>query len=124
MTQFLREPTSARRATEPASFRGPNWKRAELLSLLSASGTLAGLCITVVAVMNTFDKSGSAVTIIDDLLAGCAAGFVACIYLIFWALRSPNSAMFSNLVRVVDGVFLLALGCMTGAGFLMVYTMW
>jgi hypothetical protein len=121
---FLRELTNHRQAAEPASFRGPNWKRAELLSLLSASGTLAGLCITVVALMKTFDKTGSAVSIIDDLLAGCAAGFVACIYLIFWALRSPNLVTFSRLGRLVDGVFLLALGSMTGAGFLMVYTMW
>jgi hypothetical protein len=122
--KLLRDPSSARRPEEPASLRGPNWRRAELLSLLAVSGTLAGLCITVVALMNTFDKSGSAVTVIDDLLAGCAAGFVACIYLIFWALRSPNVATFTRLVKAVDAVFMLTLASMTGAGFLMIYTMW
>jgi hypothetical protein len=64
-----------------------DWGRQELLSLLSTSGALAGLCITIVALMNTFDKARAAVSIVDDLLAVCAAAFLSCIYLILWTLR-------------------------------------
>jgi len=101
-----------------------NWRREELLSLLSTSGSLAGLCITVVAVMNTFDKSRANVTVVDDMLAVCAAAFLVCIYLIFWALRSPASPLAVVLIKVVDIVFLLAMTSMTVAAFLMIYTIW
>jgi hypothetical protein len=96
----------------------------ELLSLLSTSGSLAGLCITIVALMNTFNKARAAVSIVDDLLAVCAAAFLSCIYLIIWTLRSRRSSLSVVLIRVVDGVFLLAMTTMTIAAFLMVHTIW
>lgn len=96
----------------------------ELLSLLSTSGSLAGLCITIVALMNTFNKARAAVSIVDDLLAICAAAFLSCIYLILWALRSRRTSLSVVLIRVVDGVFLLATTTMTIAAFLMVHTIW
>lgn len=101
-----------------------NWRRQELLSLLSTSGALAGLCITVVALMNTFDKTLAGVTIVDDMLAVCAAAFLLCIYLIFWALRSRKTSVSVVLIKVIDGVFLLAITSMTIAAFIMIYTIW
>lgn len=101
-----------------------SWGREELLSLLSTSGALAGLCITVVALMNTFDKTRAGVSVVDDMLAVCAAAFLLCIYLIFWALRSHKVSRFEALIRVVDGVFLLAMTLMTLAAFIMIYTIW
>lgn len=101
-----------------------NWRREELLSLLSTSGALAGLCITVVALMNSFDKTRADVSIVDDVLAVCAAAFLLCIYLIFWALRSHKTSISEGLIKVVDGVFLLAMTAMTIAAFMMIYTIW
>jgi len=101
-----------------------NWAREELLSLLSICGTLAGLCITIVALMNTFYKAQASASVIDDAFAFCAAGFLLCIYLIFWALRTRRTAIVAVLLRVVDGLFLLALTSMTIAGFAMIYTVW
>lgn len=100
------------------------WDRAELLSLFSASATLAGLCITVVALMNTLDRTKSATSIIDDVLAVCAAAFLLCTYLIFWALRSRRAGLSHRLTRLIDAVFLAALSAMTAAAFLMIYTIW
>jgi hypothetical protein len=99
-------------------------RREELLNLLSTSGSLAGLCITIVAFMNTFDKSRSSVTIVDDMLAMCAAAFLLCIYLIFWALRSSKPSLAQVLIKVVDVVFLAATTTMTVAAFIMIYTIW
>ena len=101
-----------------------NWRREELLSLLSTSGNLAGLCITVVALMNTFSRERARVTIVDDMLALCAAGFLLCIYVIFWALRTRAPDTFAVLVRIVDVVFFLTLAAMTIAAFIIVYTIW
>lgn len=101
-----------------------NWRREELLSLLSTSAQLAGLCITVVALMNTFNKSGGYISIVDDILFVCAATFLLCIYLIFWALRSHKLSISEGLIKVVDGVFLLAMTGMTFAAFLMICTIW
>ena len=92
--------------------------------MLSISGSLPGLCITVVALMNTFDKTRAEVSFVDDMLAVCAAGFLVCIYLIFWALRSRKVSLAVVLIKVVDGVFLLAITSMVIAAFIMVYTIW
>ncbi len=92
--------------------------------MLSVSGALAGLCITIVALMNTFDKTRAAVSIVDDMLAVCAAAFLLSIYLIFWALRSRRASLVAALIKVVDAVFLLAMTSMTIAAFIMVYTIW
>ncbi len=107
-----------------AQRNGANWRREELLSLLSTSAQLAGLCITVVALMNSFDKTGAYISIVDDILAVCAATFLLCIYLIFWALRSQKPSISEALIKVVDGVFLLAMTAMTFAAFMMIYTIW
>ena len=104
--------------------KSKNWRRDELLSLLSCSGTLAGLCITIVALMNTIDKEHAAVSIVDDMLAICAMGFLLCMYLIFWALGSSKDTVTEMLIRWVDALFLLTMTSMTIAAFIMIYTIW
>lgn len=99
------------------------WVREEMLHLLSLSGTLAGLSVTVVALMHTFDAD-TATTIIDDLFALCALVFLLCTYGIFTALRLRRSAVARILVSAVDALFLVGLTIMTAAGFMMVYTVW
>lgn len=100
------------------------WIRGELLQLLSVSGTLAGLCVTVVALMHTFDRAAVTATVVDDLFAVCALLFLGCIYLIFSALKTRKLTVARVLVKIVDIVFLIALTAMTGAAFVMVYTVW
>jgi hypothetical protein len=100
------------------------WVREELLHLLSVSGTLAGLSVTVVALMHTLGTPTLATTIIDDLFALCALLFLSCTYFIFSALRSQKANVARVLIKVVDTVFLVGLTLMTAAGFMMVYTVW
>jgi hypothetical protein len=101
-----------------------NWGREELLGLLSNSANLAGLCVTVVALMNTFDRSNSTATFVDDLFALCATAFLVCTYVIFWALRSRRGDIPAWLMRTIDGLFLLALTSMTAASFLLIFAIW
>jgi hypothetical protein len=98
------------------------WARHERLSLISLAGTLAGLCITIGALLYGANKSST--TVVDDVLAICAAGFVGCIYLTFWALQTTKSGRALLLIKCADVLFLSALTVMTLAGFIMVYEIW
>ena len=97
-------------------------QRDELTILLSLSGTLAGLCIGIVAFINATHR-GSA-TAIDDVLATCAATFLLCIYLIIFALRARTHKRAVLLAQIIELLFLATLTVMTVAGFFMVYTIW
>lgn len=101
-----------------------HWGREELLHLLSVCGTLAGLSITIIAFMHGFDRARTAVTVVDDMLALCAALFLTCIYLIFWALRTTRPKLIQRLIGIIDGLFLAALTTMTVAAFVTIYTIW
>ncbi len=97
-------------------------RRDELTSLLSLCGTLAGLCIGIVAFINTAHRG--AATAIDDVLATCAATFLLCIYLITFALRTRSHKRAALLTEIIELLFLATLTVMTVAGFFMVYTVW
>jgi len=99
------------------------WLREELLHLLSVSATLAGLCVTIVAVMNSVGQRAGAATIGDDMFAVCALIFLVCVYMIFSALRTRKIRLLRTLVKVVDILFMVGLSVMTCAAFLMVYTL-
>ena len=108
----------------PEPTKSDLWVREELLHLLAVSGTLAGLSVTVVALMHTLGTSNTTTTIIDDLFALCALLFLLCTYGIFWALRARNPGMVRLLIKLVDTAFLVGLTLMTAAAFMMVYTVW
>ena len=97
-------------------------RRDELTSLLSLCGNLAGLCIGIVAFINASGKG--AATLVDDVLATCAATFLLCIYLIAWALRARAHKRVAMLTSVIEVLFLSTLTAMTVAGFAMVYAVW
>jgi hypothetical protein len=100
----------------------PPIQRDELTSLLSLSGTLAGLCIGIVAFINASHRGGA--TLIDDVLAVCAACFLLCIYLITFVLRTRAGRRAAHLTQIIELLFLATLTVMTCAGFFMVYTIW
>jgi hypothetical protein len=104
------------------SGRAATWIREELLHLLSLSATLAGLCITVVALIKSVPGSRRADTLVDDMFAACALLFLVCTHVIFWALRKHRAS--SRLIRFIDAAFLVGLTLMTLAGFVLVYTIW
>jgi len=96
----------------------------EFLHLISVSATLAGLCITAVALMNNLGKHVLNATIVDDMFAICALFFLVCVYLIFFALRSSARPHLLILKKLVNATFLFAMTFMTFAAFVMVYTVW
>ena len=107
---------------EPA--QTARWGRDELLFLLSVAATLAGLCVTVVALMKTLSASNPSATIVDDMFALCAVLFLIDSYLIFWAFSTRRSGLASRLVKAFETIFLSALTLMTLAALIMLYTVW
>jgi hypothetical protein len=105
-----------------ASQRRGTWLREELLQLLTLAATLAGLCITGVALFHTIGRGTLPGTVADDMLAVSALLFLVCTYLIFFALRVSREALAVRLEKIVDALFLLALTGMVASGFVMVYT--
>ena len=101
-----------------------NCAREELLQFLSASATLAGLCITVVALMNTIEKKLALASIVDDKLAVYALLFLLCVYLIYGTLRFKNLALIKKMIKLLDIILLLAMSGITLAAFIMIYTVW
>jgi len=106
----------------PSSRQG-TWLREELLQLLSLSGTLAGLCITGVALFHTIGRPSLPESVADDTLAISALLFLICTYTIFFALRTKSNAALV-LEKIADALFLVALTGMVASGFIMVYTVW
>lgn len=109
-------------SSDRASSGHGGWLREELLQLLSLAGTLAGLCITGVALFHTLGRGTVPGTLADDMLAVSALLFLVCTYLIFFALRVAREDIARRLERIVDALFLLALTSMVATGFVMVYT--
>ena len=91
-----------------------------MLSILPTSGTLAGIAVGLVSIMDL--HADRAVTSYgDDLLVISALGFLMVCYLIFFAVRHIEQPYASRLVLVIDYLFLASLTLVVLSGFVAVY---
>ncbi|MDD5266733.1 MAG: hypothetical protein PHO08_06350 [Methylococcales bacterium] len=93
-----------------------------LLALLSNSGTLAGISLALVGILNLKPLTSKIGTYADDLFLFSALGFVIICYLVFFALQILNPSRISYWAKVIDILFLSCLTMQVVAGFLTVYT--
>ena len=93
-----------------------------LLAILSNSGTLAGISLALVGIINLKPINSKIDTIADDLYIFSALGFVVVCYLVFFAMRLLHSSRIMYLARFIDALFLGSLTMLVVAGFLTVYT--
>jgi hypothetical protein len=93
-----------------------------LLAILSNSGTLAGISLALVGIINLKPNNSKLDTVADDLYIFSALGFVVVCYLVFFAMRLLQSPRISVLSRFIDALFLGSLTMLVVAGFLTVYT--
>lgn len=100
----------------------PKEAREAMLSLLSTAGTLAGIGIALVGIINT-ERGGTPATIADDILLLSALGFLVVCYLIFFAVRNVSAANAWRMLAVIDVLFLGSMTLMVLAGFIVVYTL-
>lgn len=93
-----------------------------LLALLSNSGTLAGLSLALVGILNIKPITTEMGIFADDLFLFSALGFVVVCYLVFFALKMLNSPRIGYWAKIIDVLFLGSLTMQVVAGFLTVYT--
>ena len=95
--------------------------RQVLLSLLSTSGTLAGISIALVSIVNLKLTDTTVESLADDLFLFSSLGFVTVCYLIFFALRHHHSSRVRHWNIAIDLIFLASLTLLVFAGFVTVY---
>lgn len=93
-----------------------------LLALLSNSGTLAGISLALVGILNLKPLTSKVGTIADDLFLFSALGFVIICYLVFFALKIKNAPRLIRWANVIDILFLISLTMQVVGGFMTVYT--
>ena len=93
-----------------------------LLALLSTSGTLAGLSMALVGIVNIKIANTKVETIADDMFLLSSLGFLIVCYLIFFTLRRIQSPKVQNWTNIIDIVFLLSMTLLVMAGFVVVYS--
>jgi glucan phosphoethanolaminetransferase (alkaline phosphatase superfamily) len=98
----------------------PEDLRQLLLALLSASGTLAGLSMALVGIVNLKIANASVGTIADDMFLFASLGFLIVCFLIFFTLRL-RPAKAQRWTYVIDCIFLLSLALLVAAGFVVLY---
>lgn len=101
----------------------PKEMRETLRSLLSTSGTLAGISLALVGIISIRTGSRKIETMADDMFLFSSLGFVVVCYLVFFALRQTGShrkLQFWN--NLIDGIFLGSLTLLVLSGFITVYT--
>jgi len=103
------------------NFNDPKDLQQLLLSLLSTSGTLAGLSMTLVAIVNLKAANTKIETLADDMFLCSSLGFSIVCYLVFFTLRRVEFERVRYWTNVIDVVFLFSLTLLVAAGFMAVY---
>ena len=93
-----------------------------LFSILSTSGTLAGLSLALVGIVNLKIAHTKVETIADDMFLISSIGFFAVCYIIFFTLRQHHPEEVRYWTNLIDVVFLSSMTLLIIAGFVVVYT--
>lgn len=92
-----------------------------LLSLLSTSGTLAGISLALVGIVNLRITSTQIASAADDIFLFASLGFVIVCYMTFFAIRHIESPNLERWTNIIDFAFLSSLTLLVIAGFATVY---
>ncbi len=92
-----------------------------LLSLLSTSGTMAGISLALVGIVNLRITSTRIASAADDIFLFASLGFVGVCYMTFFAIRHIESRHLQRWTDIIDITFLFSLTLLVIAGFVTVY---
>ena len=101
--------------------RDPDVLLQMLLSLLSTSGTMAGISLALVGIVNLRILSTRVASVADDIFLFAALGFVVVCYMTFFAIRHIQSPRLARWTDLIDFTFLFSLTLLVIAGFVTVY---
>jgi nitrate reductase gamma subunit len=92
-----------------------------LLAILSTSGTLAGLSMALVGIVNLRVADTKTETIADDMFLFSSVGFLVVCFLIFFALRRLESKSMRYWTTLIDTMFLFSMTLLVLSGFVVLY---
>jgi hypothetical protein len=95
--------------------------RPALLALLPTAGTLAGISVGLVGIVDLKVSNTRVETLADEVFLFSSLGFVLVCYLIFFTLRHLDSPRIRFWNGAIDMVFLLSLTLLLLGGFVTVY---
>ena len=93
-----------------------------LLALLSTSGTLAGLSLTLSGIVNLKISETKIGSIADDMFLFSSIGFLFVCYCTFFTLQRLHSKNVRHWTKIIDLVFLCSLTLLVLSGFVVVYS--
>jgi len=103
------------------NIKDPKDLRSLLLALLSTSGTLAGISLALVGIVNLKVSNTKVETLADDMFLLSSLGFLVVCYFAFFTLRRRNLKSVQHWTNVIDVVFLCSLTLLVMSGFVVVY---
>lgn len=98
----------------PSAERGAEARRLDIAShIFAVSATLVGVCLTVITLMQLFERLSAWSAIADDLLSVNALLFLSACTSAYSAMRAREARWRGRLERLADVLFLAALLLMT-----------
>lgn len=99
------------------------WYHWHLLTLLSVSAAMVGVCLTAIGLVGILKWTAKMEQIIvDDLLAVAALLFVGCSFLSFLGIRTRIRKKWNGFSLAVDVLFCLGLLVLVAASLLLTWT--
>lgn len=99
----------------------PSEIRQLLIAILSTSGTLAGLSMALLGIVDLRVVSSNTETIADDMFLLSAVGFLTVCYLIYFTLRNLHSKSLKRWTMAIDILFLSSMTILVMSGFIVLY---
>lgn len=98
----------------PSAERGAEARRLDIAShIFAVSATLVGVCLTVITLMQLFERLSAWSAVADDLLSANALLFLSACTCAYSAMRARDPRWRGRLERLADALFLAALLLMT-----------
>jgi hypothetical protein len=99
----------------------PDQLRQLLLAILSTSGTLAGISMALVGIINLRVVDTKTESIADDMFLLSSLGFLVVCFLVFFTLRRLQSATLRRWTAAIDILFLSSMTLLVLSGFVVLY---
>ncbi len=97
------------------------WYHWHLLTLLSVSAAMVGVCLTAIGLVGILKQLHELEVIIDDILAIAALLFVGCSFLSFLGIRTHIRRRWNGFSLTVDILFCLGLLALVSASMLLTW---
>ncbi len=91
------------------------------VQIFAVSAAMAGVCLTVIGLVQIVIAVRQSDTIADNLLAADALLFLIACLSSYWVLRARDSVRVRRLARFADTVFIIAMTLMAGICAFIVY---